>query len=341
MRKLLAIFVLVLPTPAQSPMFGNAFASAKAVADGNAPRPTISGLSASTDASTIVLTWTTNQPANTSATCGSLHSIYDSSQDHVTTHTIVVPGLLSSTKYKCTASSDGANASVRARTNAFRASTPITGVRLGALMDYNSGAPFAMTGDAYANVVSNDGSTYLLATDTHGFNGSSTCFATVVAKATNLSPLTATNVNTFADIPGCKGWSADGDLDPHAFGLTSVAGKLFLAWTNVQQCFGNPVCLGYYGSLAWSPDHGLTWNTQTNPGTFTANFTLNSPYRTRISPAGPIYFDYAQFVGFGADRDTLPLLYTSTNNRAEWERLQLSNFRRSELERPWNQCCGG
>jgi hypothetical protein len=290
--------------------------------------PVISSLTESPDANTVLLSWTTNIPSTTSASCGSFNAPYDASQDSVTSHSIPVPQLTPSTGYTCQACSSGACQTISATTQAYATSTPITGISLGSATIYNS----SVMGDVYPEAVSNDGSTYLLIGDTTGYNGGSSCeYALVLAKATSLSPIAITNVNTFSTFtPGCELLAPDGNLSPHGFGFASVGGKLFISMTNQVECAGVPVCPGYYGNLMWSPDHGATWNSQTSPKTFTTGGAFNSPTTARMSPNGPPYFDYVQFVGQGVDDGTLG--YATANKRvlnANAYSYQISNAQAS------------
>lgn len=172
-----------------------------------------------------------------------------------------------------------------------------------------------MTGDVYPTTISNDGNTYVFTGDTTGFNGAAGCtYALVMGKFTTFSPLAAVDVNHFSTFtPGCALIPANGNLSPHGWGLMSMAGKLFISMTNQVECSGVPVCQGYYGNIFWSPDHGATWNSQTSPSVFTTGGAFNSPTTTRMSPSGPPYFDYTQFVMEGQDDGTLG--YATANNR--------------------------
>ncbi len=329
MKILLAVLFTFLGSFAPAQIFVSGGGVTKtAVVPGNAGI-SISALTQSPDANTVVLSWTTNAAASTSASCGSSAAPSDALQNSVTSHQIAVPQLTPSTTYSCQVCSGGACQSIASTTSAYATSTPITGISLSAPTAYPNAS---MTGDVYPTTISNDGITYVFNGDTSGFVPGSSCqYSLVLGKFTSLSPLAATNINTFNSFaPGCTPLVADGNLSPHAWGLASVGGKLFLSMTNSEQCAGVTICRGYYGNMMWSPDHGLTWNSQTSPTVFTTGGAFNSPTTTRMTPGGPPYFDYTQFVLEGQDDGTLG--YATVNNRhlnANSYSYQISNAQNS------------
>ncbi len=292
--------------------------SSSTASSSSGPTATISSLSAGSDANTIVLSWNTDIAANTSASCGSHNSLYDASQDSVTSHLIPVPGLLPSTGYACQACSNGTCQSINATTMAYATSTPITGITISTPTNYNTTSPlppYKMYGDSFVNTISNDGINYLGGGDTTGYSGAAPCsYTTILAKFTSLSPPTAANVNTLSGLgAGCTGLSNDGNLSPKPVGLLSLGGILFMTLTNGTQAGGSGIGLFKYGSMMFSPNHGATWNNQSAPCVSTSNGMINLPYTTRLWPNGPPYFDASTFVMQGADDGTLG--YTTAANR--------------------------
>lgn len=280
-------------------------------------QPVISALAESPDANSVLLSWTTNVPANTSASCGGLNAPYDASQNSVTSHQIPVPQLAPSSGYTCRVCSSGTCQTISASTAAYAASTPITGISFGTIFNYNTTPtpPHTMTGDTFWNTKSSDGINYILAGDTTGYNGNPDCYSPgLIGKLTSTSPIVAADVNPLSGYgPGCVPNASAGNLRPHPVGLMSMAGKLFMTWGIQTQCNGVDTCPWFYGSMIFSPDHGLTWNTQTSPATFTTTGGLNSPYTARMWPNGPPYYDASQFVMQGADDGTLG--YATASNR--------------------------
>ena len=278
--------------------------------------PTISSLSQSPDANSVVLGWTTSAASSTSASCGSLTAPYDASQNSVTSHTIAVPQLTPSTAYTCKACSGSTCQTISATTTASPATTPITGISLGTFTQYNSTSPpYTMTGDTFWNTVSNDSTTYITTGDSTGFNGGASCaYSTVVGKFTSNSPIVIANVNVFSGWPGCTLETYMPTLEyPHDTGIMSIGGNLLMSISYATQALSNPIIYWYYNSIFMSQDHGLTWNTQTFRKTFNAVPIENNPQTTRMWPNGPPYFDDSQFVLQGADDGTLG--YATTANR--------------------------
>lgn len=317
MKRLLALILSVSLQLSAQTAVGGSFKLGGNLGVSNSPIPTISGLSESPDANTVLLSWTTNNPSTTSASCGGLNAPYDASQQNVTSHQIPVPQLSPSTGYTCRVCSGGACQNVSATTQAYAASTPITGISFGTITDYNTTPtpPHTMQGDTFWNTISNDGINYMLAGDTTGYDGNADCYSGgLLTKFTSLSPITLTDVNPLSGYgPGCVGNPSAGNFHPHPTSLLSMNGKLFMNWGMQTGCNGVDTCPWYYGSMIWSPDHGLTWNSQTSPSVFTTTGAINSPYTTRMWPNGPPYYDASQFVMQGADDGTLG--YATANNR--------------------------
>ena len=308
------IFLLSLPLAAQTSVGGKVALGGSYQMD-NGQKPVISALSVVTsanDANSVVLSWTTDINANTSASCGGFMAPHDALQNRVTAHEIAVPQLSPSNSYTCQACSSGTCSTISASTNANATSTPITGVSLGPGTKMNS----SFRGDLYFPFTSNDGITYLTATDSTGFSGTTACsFTQVVGKFTNLSTPAAADVNTFSSwLPGCTTFTANGNQTIHSTGFMSLNGAFIMAMGNQVPCSGGvTVCNWADGVMMASTDKGLTWNNQTAPGTFTTGGAFNSPYTTRAFPNGPPIFDYTGFVTFGADDGTLG--YATTANR--------------------------
>src|SRR5690348_2812167 len=120
--KALLLFALTpLAVGAQTTVAGNMSLFSDATV--SSPATVISGLTASPDANTIVLSWTTNYASSTQASCGGMNSLPDASQNSVTSHVMPVPQLTPSTSYTCTVCSGTACQNIGAMTTAVPAST--------------------------------------------------------------------------------------------------------------------------------------------------------------------------------------------------------------------------
>lgn len=313
----IAVVLLLLfsaPLAAQVTVGGNSSVKGSITTGG----PVISGLTESADANSVVLTWTTDVVSTTYAYCGSQGSLYDGAQNSVTSHSIPVPQLSPSTVYTCYACSSGSCQSIGATTTANPTSTPITGVSLGAVTNYNTGAAFPMEGDAFWNAVGSDGSTYIASGDGNGWNANYSCvYANFVGKAASLSPINVTNSNLFTAWPGCSIYNSAQNLEyPHTTGIFSLAGKLFIATAYQQSCAaGFASCIWFYDSMRYSTDRGATWNSQSDPSTFNAVPALNSPWNISMWPNGPPYFSDTNFLMYAADDGTLG--YSVSGNRVQ------------------------
>jgi hypothetical protein len=267
--------------------------------------PTISALAESVDANTVVLTWTTSIASDSRAACGSEQSPDNGIDPAATSHSIVVAGLTPSTGYTCTVQSGAVTANIAATTTALAATTPITGISLGAMTDYNTTPVPActMTGDTYYNTRSNDGITYMLTMDTSGWNCQpNNSSALQLAKFTHETPnLVGSTVNYLTAYPYNYPTPT-----AKAGGLMSIAGQLYVLFTRLGVA-SNP----YYepitaGSYITSPDHGATWNNFQTPSTYTATGSQLAPPSAAFWPQGfaGTNFSSNHFIMYGADDGT-------------------------------------
>jgi hypothetical protein len=281
-------------------------------------KPTISALTQSVDANTVVLSWTTSVASDSRAHCGSRESHDDGVQSGVTSHQLVVSGLAPSTGYTCTVQSGSTTQTIAATTTALAASTPITGLSYGTWTDYNATSPpFTMTGDTYYNTRSNDGITYLLTMDTSGWNGAANFTSSLlVAKFTSESPLTATTVNYLSayGYPSANPALQPEATDPKSGGLISVAGVLYMTFARLDGILGNyePITAG---SLIASADHGAHWNNLQNVTGSFANGQETNPIATTLWPQIVSFTNWSNnnFVMYGADDGTVGAV--TANNR--------------------------
>lgn len=272
----------------------------------------ISGVTASPDANTVVLTWTTNAPSTSTASCGGEQAADNGSPESlacVTNHQAVVAGLSPSTEYNCTVQSGLAAQTIRATTTAYAPSTPITAVSIGPVSNSNN------CGDSFYNAKSNDGTTYVAVNDTTcglGANGSVNS-AMMLAEFTDISSLAGANVNGLSGYGDQSGGPPGSGVSSKISGGFAMAGKLFLALG--YQFQGNlSVLPQYYGQITESPDYGMKWiNMQ---GTHSSAGSFTSPYTVSMWPGStPSNFGSPNFVMYGADDGTLG--YTVAANRVQ------------------------
>ena len=301
----------------------------------------ISGLTSSSDANSIVLQWTTSGAASSSASCGAEGALPDPAQAAVTSHELPVAGLSPSTGYTCTVCSNGACQNISPATASAPSSTPIIGVSFGAETAYNSTSPPAQNqGDTYYNTVSSDGVTYVVTDDTtYGFGGSgSVNSAMMVSKFTSLSPLIGQNVNTLEGFGNAEGGPSGSGLSSKLSGLISFDGCLFGAVGYQNENDSGNYNQQYYGNIIRSCDHGATWtNIQ---GTNSANGTIPSPYTTTSWPGTtPTNFASPNWVMYGADDGTMG--YTTANDRVQNANAYvyvISNGQTSSHTACWTDC---
>lgn len=290
------------------------FAGSGGINSWKQPVTVISSVTASPDANTVVLSWTTDISADSRASCGSQQSHSNGDAAAATSHTITVSGLTPSTAYTCTVQSGSTTATVSSTTTALATTVPATGLVYGAFINYNTTPtpPFTMTGDTYYNAVSNDGANYMLTMDTSGWNGGANFSASLMlAKFSSLSPLTGTNVNLLS---GYKGSALI--TDAKAGGLMSIAGSLYVLLNRITTSGTNapyePITAG---SIIVSPDHGANWNNIQNPQGSFPNGQELAPDSATLWPQGiaGTNFSSNHFVMYGADDGTLG--FSVANNR--------------------------
>lgn len=266
--------------------------------------PTISALTQSVDANTVVLNWTTSVASDSRASCGTEQSPDNGIDAAATSHSVVVAGLTPSTTYTCTVQSGSKTATISATTNALPATTPITGISLGAMTNYNTTPVPActMTGDTYYNTRSNDGTTYMLTMDSPGWNCGSTIQALQLAKFTQETPnLVGSTVNYLTAYPFNYPTPT-----AKAGGLMSIAGTLYATFTRLgilAPSYYEPITAGGWIT---SPDHGATWNNQQTISTYTTTGTNVQPESQAFWPQGfsGTNFSSNHFIVYGADDGT-------------------------------------
>lgn len=309
MKTFFLCLVLIGTSCAQTTKFGGHVSRG-----GNTSVPiSISGLTASPDANTVVLQWTTNLASNSTGSCGGEQAADNGVQTAVTSHEVVIAGLSPSTGYTCTAGSASTTQNVSATTTAQASSTPITGVTIGSVTAYNSTSPPAANGgDTFYNAVSNDGTTYVVTDDTtFGWTGQATVnTAMMVGKFTNLSPIVGANVNTLTGFGTTSSGPSGSGLSSKLSGLFPMGGCLLgaMGYQNENDGTHNRQ---YYGGIIESCDHGATWtNLQ---GTNSSAGTIPSPYTTTSWPqTTPTSFASPAWVMMAADDGTNGYL-VSTN----------------------------
>lgn len=286
------------------------------------PPVVISSLTESADATTVVLQWTTNVTTNSTASCGSENAADNpvTTNANTTTHENVVAGLSPSTGYTCTVTSDYATQTISATTSALATSTPITGISLGTITEYNSTSPpHQAQCDTYANAVSNDGNTYFVCDDVandNGFSGSQSS-AVSLAEFTSLSStLVAANVNALSGYGACCTTDTPDGYSPKGQGLFAMGGVLYMAFGRQLES-QSAYNIQYAGQIIASPDHGATWNNFQYPNTYTSTGEEMSPVTLTMFPSQttPTNFACSSPVVYGADDGTLG--YLVTDNRVD------------------------
>lgn len=267
--------------------------------------PTISALTQTVDANTVVLNWTTSIASDSRGSCGSHASVDNGVDAASTSHSIVVPGLTPSTLYSCTVQSGSTFSTIAATTTALPTTTPITGVSLGAMTNYNTTPTPActMTGDTYYNTRSNDGITYMLTMDTSGWNcqpnnSSALQIAKFTQETTNLVGSTVNYLSAFPyDYPTPTG---------KAGGLMSIGGTLYMLLNRLGLGVTSTLEPVLGGSIMMSPDHGATWNNVQTPNTYTTTANEMLPLTHSFWPQGFSGSNFASnhFIMYGADDGT-------------------------------------
>lgn len=296
----------------------------------------ITGVTASPDANTVVLTWTTNDPSTSTASCGSEQAADNGSPESlacVTNHQAIVAGLSPSTAYNCTVQSGTEAQTIRATTTAYAPSTPITGVSLGTISNSDK------CGDTFYNAESNDGTTYVAVDDTTcglGANGSVNS-AMMLAKFTDISSLAGVNVNGLSGYGEQSGGPPGSGLSSKISGVFAMAGDLFLA-VGYQNQGDTSVLPQYYGQITESADHGATWiNMQ---GTHRPAGSFTRPYTVSMWPGStPSNFASPNFVMYGADDGTLG--YTVAANRVQNANAYVYVFSTAQISNGvscWTNC---
>jgi hypothetical protein len=287
----------------------------------------VSSVLASASASTIVGSWTTSSAAVSSMACGTNAGSLDKvAVDNAVTsawkHEHIVAGLLPSTTYTCQISSTNAGgtetSSFSVTTSPAAASTPITGLSMGAISTYNSINPAnQMNADTFYNCKSNDGTTYLSTDDTQGWqqSGYPARHGSPISlvKLTSETPLAGITVNPFVNYgPDSIGTGDDGRSEKNS-GVFCMAGNIYMTvGRQLNQATGgmgtNTAYVQSAGQMIWSPDKGATWNNFQDPKTFNAGGSPTSPQSASMFGPSPTNMASATFVMYCADDGTLGYL---------------------------------
>ncbi len=202
------------------------------------------------------------------------------------------------------------------------ASTPITGLMLGAVTNYNDINPNNQGhGDTFYNCKSDDGSVYMTSDDNYGFtiSGQPAGISTPMSlmKVLSESPLTIQTVNGLTGYGANQVYPGPDFLSSKNTGLFCMNGYLFMAIG--RQGFGKGTsdspkidAGGAFpqrsGQIIWSPDHGATWNNFQNLNRFNPNGAKTNPPAALMFGTTPTLFASAEFVHYCADDGTLGYL---------------------------------
>lgn len=289
--------------------------------------PVISNVSASPDANTVVVSWTTQVVADTVLSCGTTPGSYTIPGIGLGSglmHQSVCEGLTPSTAYYFKVQSSNAfgsnSATGQSATVSLPLSTPITGVSLGSISRFNTvSSSHNMDGDTYYNCHSSNGFTYLTVDDTHGFdqNGGGVGSNMQLAEFTAEFPFVGVTVNFLSGFGGLGSTNGIDSRSPKDAGLFCMANDLIM-FSGRQLNNGGagpPAFTQTAGTVMWSPDHGVTWNNYQNPATFTTTGALLSPTTTSMFAQSPSTWGSATFVMYCGDDGTFG--YLSTCNRQD------------------------
>jgi hypothetical protein len=291
--------------------------------------PAISGLTYSSDATTIVVGYQVQAAATSSLACGTTPRSYtieavDNGLLSAASQQNVVAGLAPSTRYDCqitaTTSTGSATATFSLATTAVDATTPISSVSFGPISSYNSIDPADQgSADTFYNCKSNDGVTYFTVGDMkkpwqqNGTPVNTLPSSTMsIAKFTSESPLAGITTNFMQNYGQCCSGTGDDSRSQKDSGLFCMAGNIYIALG--RQLQGNHTVLEQNaGQIAWSPDKGQSWNNFQTPTVFNAMGNPTTPPSASMFAASPSAFGAATFVMYGADDGTLG--YTAAINR--------------------------
>jgi hypothetical protein len=233
-------------------------------------------------------------------------------QTGVATHSNIVAGLIPSTAYTCTVTTNLTaggtfTATGTVSTTAFPSSTQITDATLGTPVNNNTlvSSTYQIKGDTFYNFISDNNRTYVTNDDTTGFNlGGSANMAFGVF--TSESPLQGVNVNLMSGFGGKATCNGADNNSPKLSGIFSYHGVMyaFIGRQNGPECpgFVGPQVIQYYGTINVSPDHGATWANFGAPTSYNANGNMMSPTtQTMFANSGD--FAAPSPIVYGADDD--------------------------------------
>jgi hypothetical protein len=268
------------------------------------PSPPISP-SITPTASSIVATWTTSGASNSTAGCSTtpggpytILAVDNGIETSVTSHFIVVAGLVPSTTYYCQVVSGAASALFTQATNALPTTTPLIGATIGSATQPVTNQ---VHGDFFNNCVSNNGTTYLGTDDTGtGWSPASTSSAMSINQLISTSPLTGATLNSLTNF----GPSSVPDTDNKTSKEISVfcdRGNIYALYSRI-----NVVSVPYsftYGSILKSADHAVSWSNGQAPNTYNVNGA--KPPLTYTQFANSSIGASCDFVHYGPDDGTL------------------------------------
>lgn len=271
---------------------------------GTLPTPPLSPVVTPT-ASTIVAKWTTSAASNSTGGCSTTNggpytilAVDNGIETSVTSHFIVVAGLVPSTTYYCKISSGVLFALFTQVTNAPPTTTPVIGVTVG-----SASQPVVnqVHGDFFGNCVSNDGKAYVSTDDMHGWGGVSLSANMSLNVFITESPLTGANLNGLSNFGGFNTPLSDGKtskvMAPYCDG-----GNIYLLYTRLD-AGGSPFSLTQ-GSILKSTDHGVSWSNGQAPNTYNVNGAVPSPLSYTMFANSSLGAS-CTWVSYGADDGTL------------------------------------
>lgn len=248
---------------------------------GNGVAGVITGLAYSQSDTTVVATWYTTNPSNSTLFCGGKAAVDNNVQAEATYHQAIVVGLTASTPYSCYVQSGAvASSTSTVTTNAAQTRTPITAVQMGPAT-----LTSATAGDTMYNCVSNDNVTYVDQDDGTGFSSANAGANQQIDKLTTEATLLGSTVNLMTNF-GFDNTTNGSDgpsgvpLSDKLNGMWCMGGQLYSFHSRVKYGSSGVAQLQIGGDIIRSADHGLTWNSWQNPQAFLANGTPPNPLGT-------------------------------------------------------------
>lgn len=275
-------------------------------------------ITASVSATTIYATWNTGSAGVSSGGCDTSPGSYAKTAivldggGSVTTHQVIIAGLVASTLYYCEGVSGASPVLFQTTTSATPTSTPLISATIGSPTQPLSGQN---TGDTFGNATSNDGKTYLTTDDGSGWVGSGAVGTGLPMIMGSLnSSYIGTNVNTLSN------FTAHGE-PPKLFGVVSYNGVLYSPYSNLCSTTSVLVCSSgganffgqMWGGILKSPDHGANWANWQNATSYSAGGTVPSPYNGVTMWDGASGCSQSSFITYGTDNGTVLPTYRVDN----------------------------